>query len=195
MGGFLVNCLKNVPLELWKCLVLTAWGVLKSSTFVVDLLQNQSESCIPTFSGMMALSSDNVKFFSCGRTIFSMAPSDFVPSSTLKALVFWRPIALTSSLATLLCCSRRKSLDILEAGPSLMPANRFHLNLCASLGVRRPSSEACTRRPARAYLLAPCNRKINVRNFHTPINLSPSPSFTESSAFRSSRPRLRWMQP
>ena len=49
MGGFLVNCLKSVPLELGKCLVLMAWGVLESSTFVVDLLQNQSESCIPTF--------------------------------------------------------------------------------------------------------------------------------------------------
>lgn len=129
------------------------------------------------------------------RIIFSITPSDLEISSTLLSLMFCMPIALMSPLVILLWCSKRKSLEILPPGPSWRPAKRFHLNLWASLGVRRPNIEACTRRPAKAYLFAPFRWYRKVRNFQTLISLSPSPSSTASSASWIRRPRLRWRHP
>ena len=129
------------------------------------------------------------------RIIFSIAPSDLEISSTLLSSMLCMPIALMSPLATLLCCSKRKYLEILVPGPSWRPAKRFHLNLWASLGVGRPNIEACTRRPAKPYLLAPFRRNRKVRNFLILVSLSPSPSLTASSASRIRRPRLRWRHP
>lgn len=101
MHWFLVNCLQNVPTKLGECLVLTVRSVLRSGTSVVDLLQNWSKGHIPTSIWLMTFVRLSIpKSFLASWMIFSMAPSDSVTASILWFVIFWRPISLTSPLAT-----------------------------------------------------------------------------------------------
>lgn len=113
---------------------------------------------------------------------FSMKPVLLVVFTMLSLLIFGKPRALISSFATRLLFSSLRSLEIRFPGPCLVAANLFHLSWWACRGVNNPTCEAVNLKPASAYLLLPPTLYRRVRNFHTLHSLSPSPSFTASSA-------------